>query len=89
MRVGYRDRMIAAPGTCRNAQIPVQCRQRWFVSSRIGLLTATLAVAQRVRGLVVRQFITRNRRLAAVLALVIVVIGVAAVHVSESGSRRA
>jgi hypothetical protein len=47
------------------------------------LLTATLAVVQRVRGLVVRQFITRNRRLAAGLALVVVVIGVAAVHVSE------
>src|ERR1700728_3863776 len=47
------------------------------------LLTATLAVVQRVRGLVLRQFITRNRRLAAGLALVVVVIGVAAVHVAE------
>jgi tetrahydromethanopterin S-methyltransferase subunit F len=47
------------------------------------LLTATLAVAQRVRGLVLRQFITRNRRLAFGLAVVVVVIGVAAVHVSE------
>jgi tetrahydromethanopterin S-methyltransferase subunit F len=47
------------------------------------LLTATLAVVQRVRGLVLRQFITRNRRLAAGLALVVAVIGVAAVHVSE------
>jgi tetrahydromethanopterin S-methyltransferase subunit F len=47
------------------------------------LLTATLAVVQRVRGLVLRQFITRNRRLAAGLALAVVVIGVAAVHVSE------
>jgi tetrahydromethanopterin S-methyltransferase subunit F len=47
------------------------------------LLTATLAVVQRVRGLVLRQFITRNRRLAAGLAIVVAVIGVAAVHVSE------
>jgi hypothetical protein len=48
------------------------------------IATATLAVVQRVRGLVLRQFITRNRRLAAVLAVTVVVIGVAAVHVSES-----
>jgi len=47
------------------------------------LQTATLAVAQRVRGLVLRQFITRNRRLAFALAIVVAVIGVAAVHVSE------
>jgi Stage II sporulation protein E (SpoIIE) len=47
-------------------------------------LTATLAVAQRVRGLVLRQFITRNRRLAFGLAIVVAVIAVAAVHVSES-----
>ncbi len=47
------------------------------------LQTATLAVAQRVRGLVLRQFITRNRRLAFGLAIVVAVIGVAAVHVSE------
>jgi hypothetical protein len=47
------------------------------------LLTATLAVAQRARGMVLRQFITRNRRLAFGLAIVVVVIGVAAVHVSE------
>lgn len=47
-------------------------------------LIATLAVAQRVRGLVLRQFITRNRRLAFVLAVVVAVIAVAAVHVSES-----
>jgi hypothetical protein len=47
------------------------------------LLTATLAVAQRARGLVLRQFITSNRRLAAGLAVVVVVIGVAAVHLSE------
>ncbi len=36
-----------------------------------------------MRGLVLRQFITRNRRLAFVLAVLVVVIGVAAVHVSE------
>jgi hypothetical protein len=47
------------------------------------LLTATLAVAQRARGFVLRQFITRNRRLAFGLAVVVAVIGVAAVHVSE------
>ena len=46
--------------------------------------TAALAVARRVRGLVLRQFITRNRRLAFGLALVVAVIAVAAVHVSES-----
>ena len=47
-------------------------------------MTATLAVVQRVRGLVLRQFITRNRRLAFGLAVVVAVIAVAAVHVSES-----
>jgi hypothetical protein len=47
-------------------------------------LTAALAVARRVRGLVLRQFITRNRRLAFGLAVVVAVIAVAAVHVSES-----
>jgi len=47
------------------------------------LLTATRAVAQRVRGLVLRQFITRNRRLAFGLAVAVAAIGVAAVHVSE------
>ncbi len=47
------------------------------------LLTATRAVARRVRGLVLRQFITRNRRLAFGLALAVAAIGVAAVHVSE------
>jgi hypothetical protein len=47
------------------------------------LLTATRAVAQRVRGLVLRQFITRNRRAAAGLAVAVVAISVAAVHVSE------
>jgi tetrahydromethanopterin S-methyltransferase subunit F len=47
------------------------------------LQTATLAVAQRVRGLILRQFITRNRRLAFGLAIAVVAIAVAAVHVSE------
>jgi hypothetical protein len=47
------------------------------------LLTATRAVARRVRGLVLRQFITRNRRAAAGLAVAVVAIAVAAVHVSE------
>ena len=47
------------------------------------LQTATLVVARRLRGLVHRQFITRNRRLAFGLAIVVAVIGVAAVHVSE------
>jgi Stage II sporulation protein E (SpoIIE) len=47
------------------------------------LLTATRALAQRVRGLVLRQFITRNRRLAFGLALAVAAIAVAAVHVSE------
>jgi stage II sporulation SpoE-like protein len=46
--------------------------------------TAALAVARRARRLVLRQFITRNRRLAFGLAVVVAVIGVAAVHVSES-----
>ena len=40
-------------------------------------------MAQRVRGLVLRQFITRNRRLAFGLAVAVAAIGVAAVHVSE------
>jgi serine phosphatase RsbU (regulator of sigma subunit) len=42
-----------------------------------------LAVAQRVRGLVRRQFLTRNRRLAFVLAIVVGVIGAEAVRASE------
>src|SRR5258708_18974720 len=49
-----------------------------------GFGAATLAVAQRVRGLVRRQFLTRNRRLAFVLAMVVAVIGAAAVRVSVS-----
>src|SRR5258708_14262699 len=49
-----------------------------------GFGAATLAVAQRVRGLVRRQFLTRNRRLAFVLAMVVAVIGTAAVRVSVS-----
>ncbi len=42
------------------------------------------SAASRVRGQVRRQFITRNRRMAAVLTIVTVAIGVAAVHLSES-----
>jgi hypothetical protein len=49
-----------------------------------GLGAVVLAAAQRVRGLVRRQFLTRNRRLALVLALVVVAIGAAAVRVSVS-----
>jgi Stage II sporulation protein E (SpoIIE) len=45
---------------------------------------AVRAAAQRLRGLLRRQFITRNRRLAFGLALVVVGIGVAAVRVSQS-----
>lgn len=47
------------------------------------LWSAAQASAARARGLIRRQFITRNRRLAFVLALSVVAIGVAAVHVSE------
>jgi hypothetical protein len=43
-----------------------------------------LSAAQRVRGLVRRQFLTRNRRLAFALAVVVAVIGAAAVRVSVS-----
>jgi hypothetical protein len=46
--------------------------------------SAAQASDVRVRALVRRQFITRNRRMAFVLALSVLVIGVAAVHVSES-----
>jgi hypothetical protein len=45
---------------------------------------AVLKAARRLRGLILRQFITRNRRLAFVLAVAVVVIGAAAVRVSES-----
>ena len=45
---------------------------------------AALDVAQRLRGLIRRQFITRNRRVAFGLAVAVVVIAVAAVHVSVS-----
>jgi Stage II sporulation protein E (SpoIIE) len=42
------------------------------------------ALAGRVRGMLRRQFITRNRRLSAALAVITVGVGVAAVHVSQS-----
>jgi hypothetical protein len=41
------------------------------------------ATVRRLRGLIRRQFITRNRRIAFVLAVAVAVIGIAAVHVSE------
>jgi hypothetical protein len=47
------------------------------------LSAAARASARRARGLVSRQFITRNRRLAAALALAVVAIGVAADRLSE------
>ncbi len=46
--------------------------------------SAAHAVGSSVRGLITRQFITRNRRLALVLAVAVAGIGVAAVHVSAS-----
>src|SRR5258708_13872331 len=48
------------------------------VRSPRGFGAVVLAAAQRVRGLVRRQFLTRNRRLAFVLAVVVAVIGTAA-----------
>ena len=48
------------------------------------LWSATCASALALRGLVRRQFITQNRRLAFVLALAVVGIGMAAVRVSQS-----
>ena len=45
---------------------------------------AAQAAALRARGLVRRQFITRNRRLSLVLAAVTVGIGIAGTHVSKS-----
>ena len=47
-------------------------------------LAALVARGARVRAFARRQFITRNRRLSAVLAIVTIVIGLAAVHVSPS-----
>jgi Stage II sporulation protein E (SpoIIE) len=47
-------------------------------------LRAVRAAAERSRGLMRRQFITRNRRLGAALATLTVGVGVAAVHVSQS-----
>src|SRR5215470_17954536 len=47
-------------------------------------LRTVRAAAERLRGLARRQFITRNRRLGAALALLTVGVGVAAVHVSQS-----
>src|SRR6266702_849745 len=46
--------------------------------------SAMYAAVQSFRGLIRRQFITRNRRMAAVLAAAVVGIGVAAVQVSAS-----
>jgi hypothetical protein len=54
------------------------------VGSPRGFGAVVLAAVQRVRGLVRRQFLTRNRRLAFVLAVVVAVIGAAAVRVSVS-----
>jgi Stage II sporulation protein E (SpoIIE) len=45
---------------------------------------AMLAAVQSLRGLIRRQFITRNRRVAAILALTVVFIGFGAVQVSAS-----
>ena len=53
-------------------------------SSPRRLWSAVSAGALSLRGLVRRQFITRNRRLAFVLALAVVGIGIAAVRISES-----
>ncbi|MGE5291447.1 MAG: PP2C family protein-serine/threonine phosphatase [Micromonosporaceae bacterium] len=50
----------------------------------VGLAAAVRTGAAWVRAFARRQFITRNRRLSALLATVTLVIGVAAVHVSES-----
>jgi Stage II sporulation protein E (SpoIIE) len=47
-------------------------------------LAALVARGARVRAFARRQFITRNRRLSAVLAIVTIMIGLAAVHVSPS-----
>ena len=47
-------------------------------------LRTVRAAAERLRGLARRQFITRNRRLGAALAMLTVGVGVAAVHVSQS-----
>src|SRR5260370_39990540 len=49
---------------------------------RVG--SAATAAVLSFRGLLRRQFITRNRRLAFVLALAVVGIGIAAVRISES-----
>ena len=46
--------------------------------------SAIFAAVQSFRGLIRRQFITRNRRMAAVLAAAVVVIGIGAVQVSAS-----
>jgi Stage II sporulation protein E (SpoIIE) len=65
---------------------PAVCRYsagRMVVRGPRAFWAVVLAVAQRVRGLVRRQFLTRNRRLAFVLALVVGVIGAAAVRASE------
>jgi hypothetical protein len=55
-----------------------------MVSTAHGLLSAIQAAWERARQLVQRQFITRNRRLAFVLALAVIAIGAAAVRVSVS-----
>jgi len=54
------------------------------LSSGRRLWSAAAAAALSLRGLLRRQFITRNRRLAFVLALAVVGIGIAAVRVSET-----
>ena len=47
------------------------------------IATAALTAARWLRGLIRRQFLTRNRRLAFVLAVAVGVIAIAAVHVSQ------
>jgi Stage II sporulation protein E (SpoIIE) len=69
---------------CRNAGLYRYSAGKMVARGLRRLGAVVLEVAQRVRSLVRRQFLTRNRRLAFVLAVVVAVIGAAAVQVSVS-----
>ncbi len=69
----------------RGGQIQNRYSFAIMVSSSLRRLwSAVSAAALSLRGLARRQFITRNRRLAFVLALSVAGIGIAAVHISAS-----
>jgi hypothetical protein len=67
---------LAAPNVA-GGRVPIQCR-KMAVTFHRQIWAAAKAAADRQRGLIRRQLITRNRRMALGLALAVVLIGIAA-----------